>query len=237
MPFFAEHGWESFAVSMRGHGGSEPASAAASTMDEQIRDLASLVGSMQRAPVLVAHSLGGIVAQRCDACRPIDTPRQCCKPHQASADLPCVDDSGYHVWPMRVRKVLMPPHSVDDDVHVMSIQVPDQSVSWRGAPAAVGLCAAHQRGPEEVHAHPAVVPRAGQPTTGGACFLVCYFLPDFCCCRTTPGSAECRASIDRYMMARPLDHGGLVKDMLFSPDLPAEEFARCGLRLSLHCFR
>ncbi len=70
MPFFAEHGWESFAVSMRGHGGSEPASAAASTMDEQIRDLASLVGTMQRAPILVAHSLGGIVAQRSDRCRP-----------------------------------------------------------------------------------------------------------------------------------------------------------------------
>ena len=65
MPFFAENGWESFAVSMRGHGGSGPASSAASTMDEQIRDLASLVRTMRRAPILVAHSLGGVVAQRC----------------------------------------------------------------------------------------------------------------------------------------------------------------------------
>ena len=65
MPYFAENGWESFAVSMRGHGGSGPASCAASTVNEQIRDLASLVSTMQRAPILVAHSLGGIVAQRC----------------------------------------------------------------------------------------------------------------------------------------------------------------------------
>ena len=65
MPYFGEKGWESFAVSMRGHGGSEPASGSASTMDEQIQDLASLLRTMQRAPILVAHSLGGIVAQRC----------------------------------------------------------------------------------------------------------------------------------------------------------------------------
>ncbi len=39
----------------------------------------------------------------------------------------------------------------------------------------------------------------------------------------------------RYMLARPLDHGGLVKDMLFSPDLPAEEFARCRLRMPACC--
>ena len=65
MPFFGEKGWECFAVSMRGHGGSEPASSSASTMDEQIEDLASLMHTMQRAPILVAHSLGGIVAQRC----------------------------------------------------------------------------------------------------------------------------------------------------------------------------
>ncbi len=31
----------------------------------------------------------------------------------------------------------------------------------------------------------------------------------------------------RYMLSRPLDHGDLVKDMLFSRDLPAEDFARC----------
>ena len=65
MPFFGEKGWESFAVSMRGHGGSEPVSSSASTLDEQIQDLASLLHTMQRAPILVAHSLGGIVAQRC----------------------------------------------------------------------------------------------------------------------------------------------------------------------------
>ncbi len=84
MPFFAEHGWESFAVSMRGHGGSEPASAAASTMDEQIRDLASLVGTMQRAPVLVAHSLGGIVAQRSASCRQLRHPHLVLESHAAS---------------------------------------------------------------------------------------------------------------------------------------------------------
>ena len=38
--------------------------------------------------------------------------------------------------------------------------------------------------------------------------------------------------VNRYMLSRPLDHSGLVKDMLFSHDLPPEEFARWDAKTS-----
>lgn len=64
MPYFAQHGYECFAVSMRAHGGSDAAGAADGHMADQIADLASVIASLPQPPILVAHSLGGIVAQR-----------------------------------------------------------------------------------------------------------------------------------------------------------------------------
>lgn len=63
MPFFAAHGFECFAVSLRAHGESGVPKTAA-TVTDQIEDLASVVSSLPRAPLLVAHSMGGIIAQR-----------------------------------------------------------------------------------------------------------------------------------------------------------------------------
>lgn len=64
MPFFSAHGYQCFAVSLRGHGESDVPKSSI-TMKEEIEDLASVISSLQRPPLLVAHSLGGIVAQRC----------------------------------------------------------------------------------------------------------------------------------------------------------------------------
>ena len=63
MPYFADHGYECFAVSMRAHGGSDPTSEEVS-MSDQLADLSSLIASLPEPPILVAHSLGGIIAQR-----------------------------------------------------------------------------------------------------------------------------------------------------------------------------
>ena len=64
MPYFAQHGYECFAVSMRAHGRSDAAGGADGHMADQIADLASVIASLPQPPILVAHSLGGIVAQR-----------------------------------------------------------------------------------------------------------------------------------------------------------------------------
>ena len=65
MPFFAAHGCECFAVSLRGHGESDAPPKGGARMKNQIEDLESVISSLPRPPILVAHSLGGIIAQRC----------------------------------------------------------------------------------------------------------------------------------------------------------------------------
>jgi pimeloyl-ACP methyl ester carboxylesterase len=79
LPWFAERGYAAHAVSLRGHGGS-PAPGlldfaglddyvadvilAAVGLDDYVADLLLTVSRLERPPVLVAHSMGAIVAQR-----------------------------------------------------------------------------------------------------------------------------------------------------------------------------
>jgi alpha-beta hydrolase superfamily lysophospholipase len=65
MPFFAARGWACHALSLRGHGDS------AGRLDLRLhsgadyaRDVARIVATMPAPPVIVAHSMGGYVAQR-----------------------------------------------------------------------------------------------------------------------------------------------------------------------------
>ncbi len=64
MPYFAERGIETYAVSLRAHGGSDGAESDAYSMADQLDDISSLVSSLPAPPVLVGHSLGGVIAQR-----------------------------------------------------------------------------------------------------------------------------------------------------------------------------
>jgi pimeloyl-ACP methyl ester carboxylesterase len=65
LPFFAEHGYEVHALSLRGHGNSEGREGIRwfSTRD-YVADLASVVDRLSTPPVLIAHSMGGYVAQK-----------------------------------------------------------------------------------------------------------------------------------------------------------------------------
>ncbi len=63
MPFFADEGWDCFAVSLRGHGGSGGAMEMAG-LGDYVDDAAAALERLDRPPVLVGHSLGGVVAQR-----------------------------------------------------------------------------------------------------------------------------------------------------------------------------
>ncbi len=65
MPALAEAGWTCAAVSLRGHGGSEGHETLPSTgMDDYVTDVLSVMAELPRAPVLVGHSMGGMVVQR-----------------------------------------------------------------------------------------------------------------------------------------------------------------------------
>ena len=60
MPYFAEQGFSCAAVSLRGHGGSEGLLSWASLAD-YVDDVTSAVAQMDSPPILVGHSMGGLV--------------------------------------------------------------------------------------------------------------------------------------------------------------------------------
>lgn len=63
LPHFAAAGWHCLAPSLRGHGGSGGA-LDASGVDDYVADLAEAVAELSGPPILIGHSLGGLVAQR-----------------------------------------------------------------------------------------------------------------------------------------------------------------------------
>ena len=65
LPYFAEHGYETHAFSLRGHANSEGREGIRwySTMD-YVADLRQVVDSLSPSPVLIAHSMGGYVLQK-----------------------------------------------------------------------------------------------------------------------------------------------------------------------------
>ncbi len=65
LPFFQSHGFDCFALSFRGHGGSPGyARLWMFGIDEYVRDLAYALQQMPSRPVVIAHSLGTFVVQR-----------------------------------------------------------------------------------------------------------------------------------------------------------------------------
>jgi pimeloyl-ACP methyl ester carboxylesterase len=72
LPWFSERGFETHALSLRGHGGSAPnAPTDFISLDDYVADLI-LIGSRLTRPVLIGHSMGATVVQRaarrCNAC-------------------------------------------------------------------------------------------------------------------------------------------------------------------------
>ncbi|MGE5475654.1 MAG: alpha/beta hydrolase [Bacteroidales bacterium] len=69
LPYFAAAGWQCAAVSLRGHGGSGgPDELDGFGLADYVADVQEAAGAFDRPPVLVGHSLGGMIAQRA-ACR------------------------------------------------------------------------------------------------------------------------------------------------------------------------
>ncbi|EIJ42137.1 putative hydrolase or acyltransferase of alpha/beta superfamily [Beggiatoa alba B18LD] len=63
LPYFAKQGYPAYAVSLRGHGKSGGNLRSASIQD-YVEDIASITLNLEEAPIIVGHSMGGMVAQR-----------------------------------------------------------------------------------------------------------------------------------------------------------------------------
>jgi pimeloyl-ACP methyl ester carboxylesterase len=65
MPYFAEKGYTSYALSLRGHGNSEmPAHFRWMRIADYVADVSQVVDQLSEKPVMVGHSMGGLVVQK-----------------------------------------------------------------------------------------------------------------------------------------------------------------------------
>ncbi len=65
LPFFAERGYEAHAVSLRGHAGSDGHESLTTTrLADYVADVEAIAGSLATPPVLIGHSMGGMVVQK-----------------------------------------------------------------------------------------------------------------------------------------------------------------------------
>jgi len=64
-PYFAERGYETFSMSLRGHGASGGATNVDSArFDDYVDDVLTIISALPSPPILIGHSLGGLLAQR-----------------------------------------------------------------------------------------------------------------------------------------------------------------------------
>ena len=65
MPYFAQQGYETYAMSLRGHGNSpRNASINAHSLQDYIDDLTTVVAQIGRPPIIIGHSMGGFILQK-----------------------------------------------------------------------------------------------------------------------------------------------------------------------------
>jgi len=65
LPYFAHHGYRSYALSLRGHGGSEGREGLRwMSLKDYVSDVDQAASQMERPPVLVGHSMGGMIVQK-----------------------------------------------------------------------------------------------------------------------------------------------------------------------------
>jgi pimeloyl-ACP methyl ester carboxylesterase len=70
MPYFAEKGYSCHALSLRGHGGS-PGALAWATLGDYIEDVSSCAARFDKLPIMIGHSMGGLIVQHYLATHPV----------------------------------------------------------------------------------------------------------------------------------------------------------------------
>jgi alpha-beta hydrolase superfamily lysophospholipase len=65
VPYFTQHGYVSYTLSLRGHGDSEGRERLRwMSLADYVSDVSQVVGQMEGPPVLVGHSMGGMIVQK-----------------------------------------------------------------------------------------------------------------------------------------------------------------------------
>jgi pimeloyl-ACP methyl ester carboxylesterase len=65
LPYFAQHGYTSAALSLRGHGASEGNKKLRwSSITDYVNDVSQVASQFEQPPVLIGHSMGGLVVQK-----------------------------------------------------------------------------------------------------------------------------------------------------------------------------
>lgn len=63
LPYFCQHGFRPYAFSLRGHGQSE-GDVQAARLHDYVDDLAVIVDQLPTRPIIIAHSMGGLITQQ-----------------------------------------------------------------------------------------------------------------------------------------------------------------------------
>lgn len=64
MPYFAEHGYHVHALSLRGHAGSTGGDVRWVSLSDYVDDVRGVATSFEQFPILIGHSMGGMVLQK-----------------------------------------------------------------------------------------------------------------------------------------------------------------------------
>lgn len=65
MPYFAQHGYHTYALSLRGHAGTPPVGSFRWTsIHDYVTDVAQAIRQLPHPPILVGHSMGGFIVQK-----------------------------------------------------------------------------------------------------------------------------------------------------------------------------
>ena len=65
LPYFSQRGYLAYALSLRGHGKSEGNKQLRwSSLNDYVSDVAHVVNQMEKPPILVGHSMGGMIVQK-----------------------------------------------------------------------------------------------------------------------------------------------------------------------------
>lgn len=65
LPYFARHNYTSFAINLQGHGKSTSSKKLRSiSIADYVSDIEKVIGRLERPPVLIGHSMGGMIVQK-----------------------------------------------------------------------------------------------------------------------------------------------------------------------------